>query len=94
VPSERGLRIFVDELEGRDLLAQHEKRSIASSLADAEGDGAVHLASQLLSECTRQLGFVVAPRLDRVVLRHVSLVRLSSDGSWSYRCRRRVATAG
>ena len=79
VPSERGLRLFVDELQGRDLLPPHEKRSIASSLADAEGDGAVHVASQLLSECTRQLGFVVAPRLDRVVLRHVSLVRLASD---------------
>jgi len=79
VPSERGLRLFVDELQGRDLLPPHEKRSIASSLAEAEGDGAVHVASQLLSECSRQLGFVVAPRLDRVVLRHVSLVRLASD---------------
>jgi heat-inducible transcriptional repressor len=28
---------------------------------------------------TRQLGFVVAPRIERVVLRHVSLVRLSTD---------------
>lgn len=79
VPSERGLRLFVDELQGRDLLPALEKRSIASSFADAEGDGAVHVASQLLSECSSQLGFVVAPRLDRVVLRHVSLVRLASD---------------
>ncbi len=79
VPSERGLRLFVDELQGRDLLPAQEKRSIASSLAHAEGDGAVHVASQLLSECSSQLGFVVAPRLDRVVLRHVSLVRLASD---------------
>jgi heat-inducible transcriptional repressor len=79
VPSERGLRLFVDELQGRDLLPAQEKRSIASSFADAEGDGAVHVASQLLSECSSQLGFVVAPRLDRVVLRHVSLVRLASD---------------
>jgi heat-inducible transcriptional repressor len=39
----------------------------------------MHVASQILSERTRQLGFVVAPRLDRVVLRHVSLVRLSSN---------------
>jgi len=79
VPSERGLRLFVDELQGRDLLPAQEKRRVASSLADAEGDGAVHVASQLLSECSSQLGFVVAPRLDRVVLRHVSLVRLASD---------------
>jgi heat-inducible transcriptional repressor len=79
VPSERGLRVFVDELEGREQLPPSEMRAIASSLADAEGEGAVHVASQLLSERTRQLGFVIAPRLDRVVLRHVSLVRLASD---------------
>jgi heat-inducible transcriptional repressor len=78
VPSERGLRLFVDELQERDLPAP-EMRRVASSLADAEGDGAVHVASQLLSECSSQLGFVVAPRLERVVLRHVSLVRLASD---------------
>jgi heat-inducible transcriptional repressor len=79
VPSERGLRVFVDALLDRAELPPYDLRAIASGLADAEGDGAVHAASQLLSERTRQLGFVVAPRLDRVVLRHVSLVRLASD---------------
>lgn len=79
VPSERGLRLFVDELQRCDVLPAYEMRNIASRLADADGEGAVHVASQILSERTRQLGFVVAPRLDRVVLRHVSLVRLSSD---------------
>ncbi len=79
VPSERGLRLFVDELQDCDALPAYEIRSIASRLADADGDGAMHVASQILSERTRQLGFVVAPQFDRVVLRHVSLVRLSSD---------------
>ena len=36
-------------------------------------------ASRLLSRYTRQLGFVSAPRVDRAVLRHVSLVRIASD---------------
>jgi len=79
VPTERGLRLFVDELQSREVLPAYEMRTIASRLADADGEGAMHVASQILSERTRQLGFVVAPRLDRVVLRHVSLVRLSSD---------------
>jgi len=79
VPSERGLRLFVDELQDTDVLPAYEMRTIASSLAHADGEGAVHVASQILSERTRQLGFVVAPRLDRVVLRHVSLVRLSRE---------------
>ncbi len=79
VPSERGLRLFVDELQNCDVLPAYEMRTIASRIAEADGEGAMHVASQILSERTRQLGFVVAPRLDRVVLRHVSLVRLSSD---------------
>jgi len=37
----------------------------------------VEVAAQLLSEQTRLLGFAVAPRLERVTLQHVSLVRLS-----------------
>jgi heat-inducible transcriptional repressor len=78
-PSESGLRLFVDELQGRGVLPAFEMRAIASRLAGADGEGAVHLASQLLSERTSQLGFVVAPRLDRMRLRHVSLVRIASD---------------
>ena len=34
-------------------------------------------ASRLLSERTRQLGFAIAPRVESLVLRHVSLVRMS-----------------
>jgi len=79
VPSERGLRCFVDELHDRESLPACEIRTIANRLADADGDGAMHVASQILSEGGGQLGFVVAPQLDRVVLRHVSLVRLSSE---------------
>ena len=56
-----------------------EKRTIAYSLDATDVDEVASVASQLLSERTRQLGFVVAPRIDRVVLRHVSLVRLTTD---------------
>lgn len=79
VPSERGLRIFVDHLVDPEELASYEKRSIAFGVDGARPGAVAHVASQLLSERTRQLGFVVAPRLDRVVLQHVSLVRLSRE---------------
>lgn len=84
VPTERGLRLFVDRLLDPQRLdpsnlARHETRTISFSVEEAQADAVVSVASQLLSERTRQLGFVVAPRLDRVVLRHVSLVRLSSE---------------
>lgn len=79
VPTERGLRLFVDSLLDPSDLGPHERRSLERSFGAAEPDGVVRLASNLLSEHSRLLGFVLAPRLDRVVLRHVSLVRLSTQ---------------
>ncbi len=82
LPTKRGLRLFVDELTraaGAGDLEAFERRAIEKGVEHAEADGVVRLASQLLSQHTRQLGFVIPPRLERVVLRHVSLVRLASD---------------
>jgi heat-inducible transcriptional repressor len=77
VPTELGLRVFVDHLLDRHGLGPYEKRDLAGTFDDAAPEAVVRVASQLLSERTRQLGFVVLPRVDRLRLRHVSLVRLS-----------------
>ena len=79
VPTERGLRFFVDELLDPTDLALYQRCALDRSFEGVEAEGVVHRASQLLSDHTRQLGFVVAPRLERVVLRHIALVRLSSE---------------
>lgn len=79
VPTDQGMRLFVDQLLDPEDLAAYEKRTLSFSVDEAEVDAVASVASQLLSERTRQLGFVVAPRIDRVVLRHVSLVRLTTD---------------
>ncbi len=84
IPTELGLRLFVDQLlDPKQLdasnVATYEMRNITYSVDEAEPDSVVNVASQLLSECTGQLGFVVAPRLERIVLSRISLVRLSSE---------------
>jgi heat-inducible transcriptional repressor len=79
IPTERGLRLFVDALLPHADLGALERREIAWRLGDVDADEVLRVTSALLSRHTRQLGFVVTPRLDRVVLRHVSLVRLSSE---------------
>jgi heat-inducible transcriptional repressor len=79
VPTEGGLRRFVDELMAPSDVAPSQRRELAYRMDDVQGEGVVSVASELLSRHTRQLGFVVAPRLDRVVLRHVSLVRLTAE---------------
>jgi len=84
VPTEQGLRLFVNELMARDQLDaskvnSYEMRNITHSVDEADPDSLVTVTSQLLSECTRQLGFVVRPRLERIVLSRISLVRLSAE---------------
>lgn len=78
VPTELGLRIYVTDLvEPRDL-GRYERRDLEGSLGEAPPDSVPRAASRLLSERTRQLGFVV-PRPGHALLRSVSLVRLTRD---------------
>ena len=79
VPTASGLRRFVDELMPPGAVAPSQQRELAIRLDRAEGEGVVSVASELLSQHTRQLGFVVAPRLEHLVLRHVSVVRLTRE---------------
>jgi heat-inducible transcriptional repressor len=79
VPTEQGLRFFVDELMDARDLAPYEKRDLAGTLGETDGAALMRMASQVLSDRTRQLGFVLAPRLARVVFQRVNLVRLSSN---------------
>jgi heat-inducible transcriptional repressor len=76
VPTEEGLRCFVDRLLHPAELAQYERRSLQSSFEQVDVESVMQLVSRLLSERTHQLGFALAPRVERLVLRRVSLVRL------------------
>lgn len=79
VPTEAGLRIFVDQLMSPARVADYEQRTLEHVFEGTAGDAVMERASQVLSDRTRQLGFVLAPRLERAPLRHVSLVRVSTD---------------
>ncbi len=79
VPTDRGLRFFVDWLLPRVELGPFEKRDLTDSLESSRDTGLAQVAAQVLSERTHQLGFLRAPRLEGLVLRHISFVRVSSD---------------
>jgi heat-inducible transcriptional repressor len=78
VPTEQGLRTFIDHLLDRRDVAEYDRRAIVYHVDNAQSDAVVEVAAQVLSEQTRLLGFAVAPRLSRVTLQHVSLVRLAA----------------
>ncbi|HKA15263.1 MAG TPA: heat-inducible transcriptional repressor HrcA [Myxococcota bacterium] len=79
VPTEQGLRTFIDRLLDPRDVAEYDRRAIEYHVENAQSDEVVEVAAQMLSEQTRLLGFAVAPRLERVTLQHVSLVRLGAS---------------
>ena len=80
LPSEAGLRVFIDRLLGPPPpVTPYDRRAIDYSVAGAAPERIGTVASRLLSEQTRLLGFVWMPPMDRAVLDQVSLVRISSD---------------
>lgn len=79
VPTVDGFRHFVNQLLDPGEIEQYERRLLDRSFQEVDAGQAMQLASQVLSEHTHQLGFAVAPRLERLVLQRVSLVRLSTE---------------
>ncbi|MDG2333383.1 MAG: heat-inducible transcriptional repressor HrcA [Myxococcota bacterium] len=79
IPTDGGLRIFVEQLLGPQPLADFDRRSLSQECEELSGEGMTRWVSQLLSERTHQLGFVVTPRVERVPMRHVSFVRVARD---------------
>ncbi len=79
IPTELGLRVFVNELLSDSAFGAQDDRGLAGTLGDADPDGLMRNACELLSSRTRQFAFALPPRVEREPLRHVSLVRLSSE---------------
>jgi heat-inducible transcriptional repressor len=80
MPTEAGLRMFVDGLLEIGDLAEGERQAIEGRLA-ASGrslDEALQDASQLLSGLSRCAGLVFAPKLD-VPLKHIEFVSLGPN---------------
>ncbi|MCL4686693.1 heat-inducible transcription repressor HrcA [Myxococcota bacterium] len=78
MPTALGLRVFVDGVSPRGV-DEFERRDLAAGIEEPDPAALIRVASRLLSERTRQLGFVVVPRAEELVLRHLSLVRLSAS---------------
>lgn len=79
VPTENGIRLFVDRLLDTPRLPEYDRRALADELDHFEGGDVMPSISRLLSLRTHQLGFALRPRLERLTLRHVSLVRVAEN---------------
>ncbi len=79
VPTKLGLRFFVDQLMDSTHLTHYERRTLTNECDSVGAESVVAWVSALLSSRTHQLGFVLSPRVDRMRMRHVSLVRVATD---------------
>jgi heat-inducible transcriptional repressor len=78
LPTEAGLRLFVDGLLEIGNLTDDERRSIAQRCAGSGNsvEGLLEQATEALSGLTRCTGLVMAPKTDNP-LKHIELVNLS-----------------
>lgn len=80
VPTDRGLRYYVDSLVRLQQPTAQEKGEIASRIGEAGAlDIALREASRVLTRLSRHTTVVVAPRPENARLKHVELVRLRED---------------
>lgn len=80
VPTDRGLRYYVDCLLQLQQPTAEEKGEIAARIGEAGAlDTALREASRVLTRLSRHTTVVVAPRPENARLKHVELVRLRDD---------------
>ena len=78
IPTDKGYRLFVDNLTDIKPLTSAERRAIATFLQGAiDLDDVVHRSVRLLAQLTQQVAIVQYPTLSRSTVRHVEVVTLT-----------------
>lgn len=78
IPTQHGLRFFIDGLISYEPLDRHAERQVWDELArDQSTQEMLESASQLLSEVTQLAGLVTIPREEQFALRQVEFLQLS-----------------
>lgn len=80
VPTDRGLRLFVDSMISVQPLDTRNLQQLRTELnPDLSTDELVSTASEMLSGITRMAGLVTMPKAEQVALRQVEFLRLSGN---------------
>ena len=84
IPTDKGYRLFVDQLSQVKPLSPAERRAIQRFLDGAvDLDDVVRRSVRLLAQLTRQVAVVQYPRLSRSAVRHLEIVHLAPPGCCS-----------
>ncbi|WOP17777.1 heat-inducible transcriptional repressor HrcA [Raineyella sp. LH-20] len=80
IPTDKGYRLFVDQIGEIKPLSVAERRAIETFMSGAiDMDDVVARTVRLLARLTHQVAIVQYPVVSSTVVRHVDLIRLSGD---------------
>ncbi|AMB58670.1 heat-inducible transcriptional repressor HrcA [Microterricola viridarii] len=80
IPTDKGYRLFVDQLSDVRPLSSAQRHAIETFLGQsADLDEVLARTVRLLSQLTHQVAMVQYPSLSRATVKHVELVRLSEN---------------
>jgi heat-inducible transcriptional repressor len=79
VPTPLGMSVFIDRLLDLADLGPRQQRMLDRALDGVDAAETPRQTSHLLSEHTRQLGFVMAPRVEHLRMRSVHLVAVAEQ---------------
>lgn len=80
IPTDRGLRFYVNSLFEEAVLPQHMKLdSEEFSLERGDFNSLLIRVSKVLSEYSDNLGFVLSPRVSRMNFHHLRFIRISDE---------------
>ncbi|MGB2907578.1 MAG: heat-inducible transcriptional repressor HrcA [Candidatus Aminicenantaceae bacterium] len=81
VPTDRGLRFYVNYLFEEALLGERTLDLPADNLAAGSGniETLLNKTSQLLSEYSDNMGFVISPQVSRLAFRHLRFIKISEE---------------
>jgi heat-inducible transcriptional repressor len=78
IPTDKGYRLFVDQISAVKPLSQAERRAIQSLLEGSDDlDDVLERTVRLLSQLTNQVAVVQYPHLSRALVRHIEFVLLA-----------------
>ena len=78
IPTDKGYRLFVDQISAVKPLSQAERRAIQALLEGSDDlDDVLERTVRLLSQLTNQVAVVQYPHLNRALVRHIEFVLLA-----------------
>jgi heat-inducible transcriptional repressor len=80
MPTDKGYRVYVNELMALEKLSEAERKAVSRSLVDAlSAEDVIKESTEILAKLSKQLSLVLLPALEEGMLERVEIVPLASN---------------